>query len=51
MFALIAAIIWFLAAFGFGLGKVNMLFLGLGFLALHLMVDWRPWGTIRRRTP
>lgn len=35
MFALVAAIIWVLAAFGVGLGSVNMLMLGLAFLALH----------------
>jgi hypothetical protein len=35
MFALIAAIIWFLAAFNVGLGEVNMLILGLAFLGLH----------------
>lgn len=36
MFALIAAIIWFLAAFHVGLGSVDMLLLGLGFLGLQL---------------
>ena len=35
MFALIAAIIWFLAAFGVHLGSVSLLLLGLAFLALH----------------
>lgn len=35
MFALIAAIIWFLAAFGVHLGSINLLLLGLAFLALH----------------
>jgi hypothetical protein len=35
MFALIAAIIWFLAAFGVHIGSVNLLLLGLGFLGLH----------------
>lgn len=35
MFALVAAVIWFLAAFGVALGHVNMLLLGLAFLALH----------------
>lgn len=35
MFALIAALIWFLAAFHVGLGTIDMLLLGLGFLALH----------------
>lgn len=36
MFAIIAAFIWFLAAFGVELGTVDMLLLGLGFLGLHL---------------
>lgn len=49
MFALIAAIIWFLAAFGVGLGTVNMLLLGLAFLALQFAFGWglpvgAPWG-------
>jgi hypothetical protein len=35
VFALIAAIIWFLAAFHVGLGTVDMLLLGLAFLGLH----------------
>lgn len=35
MFALIAAIIWFLAAFGVHVGSVSLLMLGLAFLALH----------------
>lgn len=35
MFALVAAIIWFLAAFRVGLGPINMLLFGLAFLALH----------------
>lgn len=35
MFALIAAIIWFLAAFGVHLGSINLLLFGLAFLALH----------------
>ena len=35
MFALIAAIIWFLAAFGVHIGSVSLLMLGLAFLALH----------------
>ena len=48
MFALIAAIIWFLAAFGVGLGKINMLLFGLAFLGLHFAFAWglpvaAPW--------
>lgn len=48
MFALIAAIIWFLAAFGVGLGSINMLLFGLAFLGLHFAFGWglpvsAPW--------
>jgi hypothetical protein len=35
MFALIAAIIWFLAAFGVHLGDIDLLLFGLAFLGLH----------------
>jgi len=35
MFALIAAIIWFLAAFGLHLGGLNLPLFGLAFFALH----------------
>ena len=50
MFALIAAIIWFLAAFGVEAGHVSLLLLGLAFLALHFVFSWAPW-TGWRRTP
>ena len=48
MFALIAAIIWFLAAFGVHLGSINMLLFGLAFLGLHFAFAWglpvpAPW--------
>lgn len=48
MFALIAAIIWFLAAFGVHVGSVNLLLLGLAFLGLHFAFGWglgvaAPW--------
>jgi len=35
MFALIAAIVWLLAALHVGLGSIDMMFLGLFFFALH----------------
>lgn len=49
MFALIAAIIWFLAAFGLHLASINLLLLGLAFLGLHFATGWglgvtAPWG-------
>jgi hypothetical protein len=48
MFALVAAIIWFLAALGVGLGSINMLLFGLAFLGLHFAFGWglpvpAPW--------
>lgn len=35
IFALIAAILWFLGAFGVRLGSIDIMMLALGFLALH----------------
>jgi len=35
MFAIIAAVLFFLAAFGVALSGVNLVWAGLGFLALH----------------
>lgn len=43
MFALIAAVILFLAAFGVDFGAVDMLLLALGFWALHFVFDIIPW--------
>lgn len=40
MFALVAAIIWFFAAFRVGLGPIDMLLFGLAFLALHFAFGW-----------
>jgi hypothetical protein len=40
MFALIAAIIWFLAAFGLTAGSINLPLLGLAFLALYFATGW-----------
>lgn len=39
MFALLAAIIWLLAAFHVALGSVDMMFLGLALLALHFALS------------
>jgi hypothetical protein len=43
MFAILAALVWLLAAFDVHLGTVNLLLLGLSLLALHLAfgVPWR----------
>lgn len=40
MFALIAAIILFLAAFGVKIGTINLLYLALAFLSLHFAFGW-----------
>lgn len=40
IFALIAALVFFLAAFGVKLSTVDMTLLGLGFLALHFAWAW-----------
>jgi hypothetical protein len=40
IFALIAAAIFFLRAFGVTIGSVDMLLLALGFLALHFAYEW-----------
>lgn len=39
MFAIIAAILFALAAFGVALGSVNLVWLGLAFLALHFAYE------------
>lgn len=47
MFALLALLCFVLALFGVPLG-VNLMILGLAFIAAHLLIgDWRPW----RRAP
>jgi hypothetical protein len=40
IFALIAAVLFFLRAFGIELGSVDLMLLGLGFLALHFAYAW-----------
>lgn len=51
MFALIAAIIWFLAAFGVDIGSIDLFLLGLGFLGLHLAFSWGIPVAFTRRPP
>lgn len=46
MFAVIAALIFILAAFGVGMGGINLVALGLCSLAIHLLVGAWPFGTI-----
>lgn len=40
MFALIALICFVLALFHVSLGEINLVTLGLAFIALHLMFGW-----------
>jgi hypothetical protein len=50
MFALVAAVLWFIAAvFGASLGGISLLYLGLGFLALHFAFGSGPLWIPRRR--
>lgn len=49
MFALIAAIIWFLAAFHVALSTVDMLLLGLAFLGLHFAFGSGFWPSVPSR--
>ncbi len=52
MFALAAAAAFLLALFKAHLGGVDLLRLGLFFLALHLVYAWTPWqGRPARRDP
>lgn len=43
MFALVALVLFALAAFGVDFGKVELVPLGLAFLAAHFLIDFRPW--------
>lgn len=43
MFALVALVLFALAAFGVTFEEVNIVWLGLASLALHLVIDFRPW--------
>jgi hypothetical protein len=52
MFALIALICFILALFHVDLGSIDLVTLGLAFVALHLMWSWSPWvGWQGRRSP
>lgn len=47
MFALIAVILFLLAAFGVAFGTIDIVALGLASVALHLLVGLWPFGTLR----
>lgn len=47
MFAIIAALLFILAAFGVTMGEVNLVALGLCAVAIHLLVGAWPLGTIQ----
>jgi hypothetical protein len=49
MFALVAVILFLLAAFGVGFHSVNIVDLGLAALALHLLVGLWPFESFGRR--
>lgn len=49
MFALVALICFVLALFEVDIAGLNLMILGLCFVALHLLLgDWRPWVRVRR---
>jgi hypothetical protein len=50
MLALIALIVFILALFKVHIGSIDLVILGLAFLAAHCAFEWRPW-TTWRRTP
>lgn len=43
MFALIAVICFVLALFHVSIGAIDLVILGLLFVALHLLFAWTPW--------
>jgi hypothetical protein len=47
MFALIALVCFVLAFFHVHPGGYDLVILGLAFVALHLLFDFRPWGNWR----
>lgn len=50
MFAIAAAVFFFLAAFGVSLGSLNLVWFGLGLLAIHFGYEiGLPVGVARRR--
>lgn len=49
MFALVAAILLAVVAFGGHLGSINLFYLALAFWALHFAVSWTPWVGWRRQ--
>ena len=52
MFAALAALVFFLALLGLEFGKVNMLVLGLLFMAIQMMLGtWWPANLFRRPNP
>ncbi len=46
MFALVAVILFLLAAFGVKFDEINIVDLGLAAMALHLLVGLWPFGTL-----
>jgi hypothetical protein len=50
MLALVALIVFILALFKVHIGSIDLVILGLAFLAAHFVFTWTPW-TAWRRTP
>jgi hypothetical protein len=51
MLAVLAAVAFFLALLKVKFGEVNLVTLGLLFLALHLIYPWAPWAGRRSGPP
>ncbi len=49
MFALLAAIVFAVKVFGGSIGSLDLLALGLCFVAIHLLIGMWPFGTIKLR--
>lgn len=43
MFALVAFVLFLLAAFGVAAGSVDLVLVALAFWALHFAYGWSPW--------
>lgn len=47
MLALAALLCFVLALFNVTIGSLDLVTLGLAFIAAHLLFDWRPWSKPR----
>lgn len=51
MFAIVAALLFILAAFGVHMGDIDLVALGLCAVAIHLLIGNWPLGTLPLRRP